>query len=313
LIIAIARRAHLGRGPASDMLNSSKRFIFLALSVALWGASCRAEPIGQSEGGSAYSKIDTVCPLIEAAARENGLPIDFFVRLIWQESRLRADEIGPVTANGERAQGIAQFMPATAAERDLAEPFDPSKALPKSGAYLAQLRDEFGNLGLAAAAYNAGPQRLRDYLAGAKDLPAETRHYVFKITGHPVEDWAKPGSSNGVVDGAVDASPVTTTCRDVVALLEATPDRLPLNRESAVPQDFRKLQVPGWCSGLRHPNATKCGTVHLRDPLIKKGLRPTAVSRVHLPRSHVHFENWLSHRPSVVRASFAPKVPSPNR
>lgn len=283
----------------------------MALSVALCDASCRAESIVPPEGGSAYSKIDSVCPLIESAARQNGLPIDFFVRLIWQESRFRADEIGPVTSNGERAEGIAQFMPATAAEHDLAEPFDPSKALPKSGAFLAQLRDEFGNFGLAAAAYNAGPQRLRDYLAGAKDLPSETRHYVFKITGHPVEDWVKSGASNGAAAGGVDASSVTTTCSDVVALLEAAPDKLALGGESAVPQDFRKLQVPDWCNGLHHPNVTKCGAIHMRDPLIKKGLRLTAVSRVHLPRTHVHLENSAGRHPSVMRASFGPKTVSP--
>jgi soluble lytic murein transglycosylase-like protein len=43
------------------------------------------------------------------------LPVEFFARLIWQESRLRPDAIGPVTRSGKRAQGIAQFMPATAA------------------------------------------------------------------------------------------------------------------------------------------------------------------------------------------------------
>lgn len=312
MIIGAASCAYLGRGPVTDMRNSSELLIVLALSVLLGGASCRAEPIGQSKGGAAYSKIDTVCPLIESAARENGLPIDFFVRLIWQESRFRADEIGPATSNGERAEGIAQFMPATAAEHDLVEPFDPSKALPKSGAFLAELRDEFGNLGLAAAAYNAGPQRLRDYLTGVKDLPSETRHYVFKITGHTVEDWAKPGSSNGAAAGAVDASPVTTTCRDVVALLEAAPDKLSLDGESAVPH-FRKLNVPDWCTGLRHPNVTKCGTVHMHEPHIKSGLRVTAVSQGHLPRTHVHLGNSASHRPSVVRASFGPKAVSPKR
>ena len=62
-------------------------------------------------------------------------------------------------------------MPGTAAERGPFEPFNPVEALPKSGEFLAELRDEFGNLGLAAAAYNAGPQRLRDFLAGLRDLP----------------------------------------------------------------------------------------------------------------------------------------------
>ena len=106
------------------------------------------------------------------------MPLEFFARVIWQESRFRSDAVGPVTRSGERAQGIAQFMPRTAAERGLLDPFDPVQALPKSAEFLRELRAEFGNLGLAAAAYNAGPQRLRDYLAGRGGMPAETRGYV---------------------------------------------------------------------------------------------------------------------------------------
>jgi soluble lytic murein transglycosylase-like protein len=91
--------------------------------------------------------------------------------VIWQESRLRPDEVGPVTRNGQRAQGIAQFMPGTAAQRGLGEPFNPVEAPPKSGEFLAEVRDQVGNLGLAAAAYNAGPQRVRDFVAEANTRP----------------------------------------------------------------------------------------------------------------------------------------------
>ena len=111
----------------------------------------------------------------------NGLPVEFFARVIWQESRLRPDAVGPVTRSGHQAQGIAQFMPMTAAERLLQNPFDPSQALPKSAEFLRDLRAQFGNLGLAAAAYNAGPQRVRDWLAGKRTLPSETQAYVRKV------------------------------------------------------------------------------------------------------------------------------------
>src|SRR5437870_3050543 len=84
---------------------------------------------------------------------------------------------------GQRAQGIAQFMPGTAAERRLLDPFDPVQALPKSAEFLRELREQLGNLGLAAAAYNAGPQRVRDWLSGARPLPAETHNYVLAVTG----------------------------------------------------------------------------------------------------------------------------------
>src|SRR5580704_84996 len=93
------------------------------------GASAQTTTPPEQTGNSRYS----VCQIIEAAAKTNGLPVDFFTRVIWQESRLRADVVGPVTRSGERALGIAQFMPGTAAERNLVEPFNPAEALPKSG------------------------------------------------------------------------------------------------------------------------------------------------------------------------------------
>jgi Transglycosylase SLT domain/SPOR domain len=134
----------------------------------------------------------SLCPLIQSVAADNGLPVEFFARLIWQESRLRPDAIGPVTRSGKRAQGIAQFMPATAADRLLLDAFDPAQALPKSAEFLRELRAQFGNLGLAAAAYNAGPQRVQDWLAGKRRLPSETLAYVRSVTGHSAEDWKRP-------------------------------------------------------------------------------------------------------------------------
>ena len=111
------------------------------------------------------STATSICLLVESAAQAHGLPFEFFARLIWQESRFKPNAIGPVTRTGQRAQGIAQFMPATASERGLFDPFDPVTALPKSAEFLGELHAQFGNLGLAAAAYNAGPRRVRDWLA----------------------------------------------------------------------------------------------------------------------------------------------------
>jgi len=98
--------------------------------------------------------------------------------------------MGPTTHGGQRAQGIAQFMPSTARERGVLDPFDPVAALPKSAEFLQELHARFGNLGLAAAAYNAGPRRLRDWLNGHGSLPGETRYYVIAITGRSTDEWA---------------------------------------------------------------------------------------------------------------------------
>jgi hypothetical protein len=161
----------------------------------------------------------SICMLVESAARANGLPVEFFARVIWQESRFRADAVGPVTRNGRRAQGIAQFMPGTAAERNLLDPFNPIQALPKSAEFLRDLRQEFGNLGLAAAAYNAGPRRIHDWLAGKGGMPYETSNYVMAITGRPVEQWSKTGPE----EDSKQAS--GRDCGTLVALLRRAPSR----------------------------------------------------------------------------------------
>jgi hypothetical protein len=173
---------------------------------------------------------EAMCLMIEAAARANDLPLEFFARVIWQESRFQADAIGPMTRRGERAQGIAQFMPGTANERRLLDPFDPVQALPKSAEFLKELRDQFGNLGLAAAAYNAGPRRVQDWLAGAGSMPQETRHYVSAITGATVEEWQSAGRNGKVSDRAA----AHTTCQALMALLKRAPNAFVSRLEESV-------------------------------------------------------------------------------
>jgi hypothetical protein len=124
------------------------------------------------------------CSALKEAAESSSLPIGFFARLLWQESRFRSSEV-----SSAGAQGVAQFMPGTAAEVGLDDPFDPFKALPASAKFLRKLHDEFGNLGLAAAAYNAGSGRIRKWLSGRGALPRETRDYVRIITGNAAENW----------------------------------------------------------------------------------------------------------------------------
>src|SRR5205085_3311744 len=107
----------------------------------------------------------------------------------------------------------------TAAERGLFDPFDPVQALPKSAEFLKELRDQFGNLGLAAAAYNAGPQRLRNWLAGTATMPQETRNYVMAITGRSVEDWSAARSGRIVPEPRPAPG-----CGQLIALMKSAPN-----------------------------------------------------------------------------------------
>jgi len=194
------------------------------------------EPQKQDEGRDNDTR-EAICLMVESAAKANDLPLEFFARLIWQESRFQSDAIGPTTRSGERAQGIAQFMPATASERRLLDPFDPVQALPKSAEFLGELRDQFGNLGLAAAAYNAGPGRVQEWLAGRGSMPRETRHYVAAITGSTVEDWAVSG--RGDVKQP-DQAPATS-CRELMVLLKRGPNAFIAHLEDHVRLAAAKL------------------------------------------------------------------------
>ena len=162
--------------------------------------------------------IDSMCLMLESAATANELPLEFFARVIWEESRFQPNTVGPMTRSGHRAQGIAQFMPYTANERGLLDPFNPETALPKAAEFLAELRSEFGNLGLAAAAYNAGPGRVRDFLGGRGGMPAQTRNYVRAVTGRSVDEWAALGR-----EGGKDRIPKPTSCGQLAALLKEQP------------------------------------------------------------------------------------------
>ncbi|MGO8914311.1 MAG: lytic transglycosylase domain-containing protein [Stellaceae bacterium] len=128
---------------------------------------------------------DDICQALEQDAAENELPVEFFARVIWQESRFNAQAVSK-----KGARGIAQFMPSTADYRGLIDPFDPIEALKHSASYLHDLKVQFGNLGLAAAAYNAGPARVSAWLSSRRALPGETRNYVAIITGWTADEWA---------------------------------------------------------------------------------------------------------------------------
>jgi hypothetical protein len=138
---------------------------------------------------------EEMCAALADAAQSTGLPAPFFARLIWQESRFDPQAVSPAGA-----QGVAQFMPKVAAAMGLDNPFDPLAALPTSAQLLRTLYRSFGNLGLAAAAYNAGPKRIQDWLARRGKLPEETRNYVRIITGHPPERWTIVNSIDMPID-----------------------------------------------------------------------------------------------------------------
>ncbi len=154
-----------------------------------------------------------ICRMIELNARAHALPPEFLARLIWQESRFDRYARSPVGA-----QGIAQFMPYTAKERGLDDPDDPRQAIAASAQFLRHLHNRFGNLGLAAAAYNGGPNRVSNWLAGRASLALETENYVRIITRHPADHWRKTDAATPDLALAPNL-PFQPACERLPALL----------------------------------------------------------------------------------------------
>src|SRR5260221_559914 len=183
-------------------------------------ATTEAEPRGSR------LSVDDICRTLAQAAADNELPEEFFTRLIWQESRFDPAAISPAGA-----QGIAQFMPQTAATRGLTNAFEPLQALRESAGYLRELRTTFrGNLGLAAPAYNAGPSQVEAWLAGRRSLPGETQAYVRIVTGYAAEAWA----SQPLPQLQSSSTPTGARCVELAKLMIDSPRRrLPLTSDPA--------------------------------------------------------------------------------
>ena len=180
----------------------------IALAALVFCLSGRAYADAGPETDNALA---TLCGIVESSAKAEGLPVDLFTKLIWRESSFRPNAVSPAGA-----QGVAQFMPGTASERGLVDPFDPASAIPASARFLNELTLRFGNLGLAAAAYNAGPTALARWLAGKGLLPFETQEYVLGVTGHDAEEWRSEKPPAGSAPGSVPS------CLSLIAALRVT-------------------------------------------------------------------------------------------
>jgi hypothetical protein len=196
-------------------------------------------PLSGNPVSASESANNLICRSIETAASNNGLPLEFLTRLIWQESRFDAHAISRAGA-----QGIAQFMPRTAEWVGLGDPFDTAEAINKSAALLQSLRQQFGNLGLAAAAYNAGPKRVSDWLAQRRGLPSETLAYVRIVTGHQASEWSTPIINSAAASGSPEL-PTAIPCTEIVRLFAEHRGTIAIHpRSPAAPAAASEKQPP---------------------------------------------------------------------
>ncbi len=131
-----------------------------------------------SDGASAAAGVPSFVParyraaLVRSAGKWN-VSATLLAAQIMAESGFSPNAVSPAGA-----QGIAQFMPGTAASYGLNNPFDPEAAIDAQAHLMSDLLRQFKSIPLALAAYNAGPGAV----AACHCIPyAETRAYVTRI------------------------------------------------------------------------------------------------------------------------------------
>jgi hypothetical protein len=149
---------------------------FLLLSGLLFVGAPPAVALAQSTPVERPAPVDPYAAHIEEAARRFGIPAAWIRAVMRVES---ANDVRAVSPKG--AIGLMQIMPETwtalRARYALGtDPFNARDNILAGAAYLREMHDRYGSPGFLAA-YNAGPGRYEDYLAG-RPLPAETRAYV---------------------------------------------------------------------------------------------------------------------------------------
>ena len=163
---------------------------------------------------------------VREASRRTGLPREVIYAILRQESLYRAD-----AGSSAGALGLMQLLPSTArivAKRarqpvpSRAQLLDPAINIPLGASYLADLLQRFdGEVALATAAYNAGPNAARRWLppepldldVWAENIPYnETRAYVQRVAWHAlVFDWLESRRPRDVSDWLRSVKPPATT------------------------------------------------------------------------------------------------------
>jgi soluble lytic murein transglycosylase-like protein len=193
------------RQPAVGGRITLRRAALLLLSGLILAAPGASPAGAQQASAERPSRSDPYGAFITEAAQRFGVPE------AWIRAVMRVESAGDVRAiSSAGAMGLMQIMPATWAELRVrhrlgSNPYDPRDNILAGAAYLRDMHDRYGSPGFLAA-YNAGPGRYEEYLAG-RPLPAETRAYVTTLAP--------------IVGGEELAGPVVVAAADPLAWTRA--------------------------------------------------------------------------------------------
>lgn len=115
--------------------------------------------------------------VIKQAAQIYKLPENLIKSVIKQESNFTNTVVSKAGA-----AGLMQLMPGTARLLGVTDSFDPEQNIMGGAKYIRQMLDQFGNVELALAAYNAGPGNVKKY--GGIPPFKETQQYVTKVLSY---------------------------------------------------------------------------------------------------------------------------------
>ena len=173
-----------------------------AIALAALVFCLNGSPASADAGPETDNALATLCGIVESSAKAESLPVDFFTKLIWRESAFRPTAVSPAGA-----QGVAQFMPQTAGERGLIDPFDPASAIPASAKFLGELKRSASAIWAWRRRPMArGETAVANWIANKGLLPFETQDYVLAITGHDAEEWREREAARCGAGGRSSAS-----------------------------------------------------------------------------------------------------------